>query len=130
MGYGCNNINEGFEPKFCQNLWKEQKKDLHLRNTQLPVFSATVWRDKLFFTNLYVNVRNRFFRKIFHTASGSLKCASGLLSDPRVSGSPPLAYNLRSNYQESVFFFLLLKWGTPLQETPRNKNRNTGHTLT
>ena len=25
-GHGCNNINEGLEPKFCRNLCKEQKQ--------------------------------------------------------------------------------------------------------
>ena len=42
VGHGCNNINEGLERKFCRNLCKEQKKDLHLKNTKLPVFNAPV----------------------------------------------------------------------------------------
>ena len=87
VGHGCNNINKGLKRKFCRNLCKEQKKDLHLRNTQLPVFNATVWKNKLFFTTLF---SLPFFRKIFQTTSGSLKCASGSLKNPRVSGSPSL----------------------------------------
>ena len=67
----------------------KKKKDL-LRNALLPVLNVTLWKDKLFFTRTYVNVRYRFFRKIFQTASGSLKCA-GSLNDPRVSGSPSLS---------------------------------------
>ena len=60
VGHGCNNINEGLERKFCRNLYKEQKKDLHLRNTQLPVFNATVWKNKLFLPRYF---RYRFFVK-------------------------------------------------------------------
>ena len=93
VGHGCNNINEGLERKFCRNLYKEQKKDLHLRNTQLPVFNATVWKNKLFFTTLF---SLPFFHKIFLTTNGSLKCASGSLSDPRISGSPSLSYTYKN----------------------------------
>ena len=51
--YYCN-INEGLERKFCRNLCKEQKKkDLYLKNTQLPVFNAPAWKNMLFFTTLF-----------------------------------------------------------------------------
>ena len=91
MGYACDNINEGLEPKFCRILWKEQKKILI---SETPSLSSSVPQyGKISFSSLYVNVRYRFFRKIFQTTNGSLKCASGSLSDPQVSGSPSLGYN-------------------------------------
>ena len=77
----------GSSAKICA---KSKKIDLHPRNIQLPVFNAPVWKNKLFFTTLF---SLPFFRKIFQTTSGSLKCASGSLSDPRVSGSPFLSYH-------------------------------------
>ena len=66
VGCGCNHINKGLEPKFFRNLCKEQKKkDLHLKNSQLPVFNAAVWKDKLFFTTLmFVTVFFVIFLKL------------------------------------------------------------------
>ena len=42
-----------------------------------------------------------FFPKVFETTSGSLKSASGSLSDPRVSGSPSLVYNMSAKFREN-----------------------------
>ena len=62
VGHGCNNIYEGLERKFCRNLCKEQKKDFHLRNTQLPIFTAPLWKNSLFLLRYFLY---RFFVKIF-----------------------------------------------------------------
>ena len=87
-GHRCNNINEGFESKFCPNLCKWQKKKIF--TSEIPSFPSLMpqYGKISFFSLRYFSLP--FFRKIFLTTSGSLTCASGLLSDPRVSGSPSL----------------------------------------
>ena len=42
-----------------------------------------------------------FFPTVFETTSGSLKSASGSLSDPRVSGSPSLIYSMSAKFREN-----------------------------
>ena len=47
------------------------------------------------------NCSLRFFPTVFKTTSGSLKSASGSLSDPRVSGSPSLMYSMNAKFREN-----------------------------
>ena len=89
VGHGCNHINERLERKFCRNLCKEQKKRFSPQKYPVSRHQCRSMENKLFFTTLF---SLPFFRKIFQTTSGSLKCESGSLSDPRVSGSPSLTY--------------------------------------
>ena len=42
-----------------------------------------------------------FFPIVFETTSGSLKSASGSLSDPRVGGSPSLIYSISAKFCEN-----------------------------
>ena len=42
-----------------------------------------------------------FFLTVFETTSGSLKSASGSLSDPLVSGSPSLIYSMSAKFREN-----------------------------
>ena len=42
-----------------------------------------------------------FFPTVFETTSGSLKSASGSLSDPRVSDSPSLIYSMSTKFRQN-----------------------------
>ena len=42
-----------------------------------------------------------FFPTVFKTTSGSLKSASGSLSDPRVSGLSSLIYSMSAKFREN-----------------------------
>ena len=70
---------------FCLKSGEEQNKGYHIR--RCPIFRPKSDEEQK-------KVITSAGRKIFQTVSGSLKCASGSLSDPRVSGSPSLSYCL------------------------------------
>ena len=86
-------LTRGLNASFAEIYAKSKKKDLHLRNIQLPVFNAPLWKNRLFFTTLF---SLPFFRRIFQTTSGSL-------GDPLVSGSPSLYYT-NTKYSDIVWF--------------------------
>ena len=58
-------LRRGLNTSSAESVQRAKKKDFLLRNTQLPVFSTTVRKDKLFFTTLmYVTVFFVTFSKL------------------------------------------------------------------
>ena len=52
VGYGCNNINKGLEPKFCRNLCKEQIKKIF--TSEIPNFPSSMLQcEKLSFSSVH-----------------------------------------------------------------------------
>ena len=88
-------------PSYAEICAKSKKK---IFTSEIPSFPSSMPQYGKISFFYYVNVRYHFFRKIFKTTNGSLKCASGSLSDPRVSGSP----SLRRGMQRSIAKIFLL----------------------
>ena len=76
---------------------KNIKKDHHVRSC--PIFRPKL-REEQKQRSSYPRAVEKFFRKIFHTASESLKCASGSLDDPRVA----FLCNVPSTSRTLLFF--------------------------
>ena len=49
-------LTRGLNASFAEICVKSKKKDLHLRNTQLPVFNAPLWKNRLFYYVIFFTV--------------------------------------------------------------------------